>query len=164
VYIDPYQGTLMAQRLQRQGCMTVEYPFTGESRRRLFATILDLVRTRRLRSRPHPALRRELLSLEATETAAGWRVDHRPGQHDDHVVAAALAVQAVAGEGTPLTPEMFSVGGFLTTARAAGLVPREALRDERGAAANSEADPDAVWDRHLDEGRSATNRWDSPFD
>ena len=27
------------------------------------------------------------------ETAAGWRVDHRPGRHDDHVVAVALAAQ-----------------------------------------------------------------------
>jgi hypothetical protein len=31
------------------------------------------------------------------ETAAGWRVDHRVGRHDDHVVAVALALAGLMG-------------------------------------------------------------------
>jgi hypothetical protein len=102
VHYDPYQGVQMAQRLQRRGVVMREYPFTGESRRRLFATLLDLVRTRRLRATPHDELRRELLSLEVTQTASGWRVDHKAGRFDDHVVAVALGAQAVAGQRTEI--------------------------------------------------------------
>ena len=93
--LDPYQTVLMGQRLRQAGVEVREYPFTGESRRRLFGVLLDLVRTGRLRCRPHEDLRRELLSLEVAETAVGWRVCHRSGRHDDHVVAVALAAQHV---------------------------------------------------------------------
>jgi hypothetical protein len=112
IHYDPYQGALLAQRLEHQGVRMLEYPFTSGSRRQLFATLLDLVRGRRLRARPHEELRRELLGLEVQETAAGWRVDHRPGQHDDHVVAAALAAQAVAPVDQQPIPEdaVFAVG------------------------------------------------------
>lgn len=96
IILDPWQGVLMAQRLRARGAVVHEYPFTGESRRKLFGTLLDLIRTARLRSRPHEEFRRELLGLEVQETAAGWRVDHRVGRHDDHVVAVALAAQHVA--------------------------------------------------------------------
>jgi hypothetical protein len=96
VVCDPWQAVLLAQRLRARGLSVVEYSFTGDSRRKLFGAVLDLVRTGRLRCRPHDDLRRELLGLEVAETAAGWRVDHRVGQHDDHVVAVALAAHAVA--------------------------------------------------------------------
>jgi hypothetical protein len=96
LYVDPWQGVLLGQRLRARGLDVREYSFTGASRRKLFGSILDLVRTGRLRSLPHDDLRRELLGLEVSETAAGWRVDHRIGQHDDHVVAVALAAHAVA--------------------------------------------------------------------
>jgi hypothetical protein len=103
VHYDPYQGVLLAQRLQRRGVQMIEFPFTADNRRRLFATLLDLVRTRRLRSQPHEELRRELLGLEVAQTAAGWRVDHKAGRYDDHVIAAALGAQAVAGDRVDLT-------------------------------------------------------------
>jgi hypothetical protein len=96
VYLDPWQGVLLGQRLRGRGLDVHEVSFTGESRRKLFGVVLDLVRTGRLRCRPHADLRRELLGLEVQETAVGWRVDHRPGRHDDHVVAIALAAHAVA--------------------------------------------------------------------
>jgi hypothetical protein len=96
VVLDPWQGVLMGQRLRARGVRVEEFAFTADGRRRLFGVLLDLVRTGRLRSRPHEALRRELLGLEVQETTAGWRVDHRPGRHDDHVVAVALAAQHVA--------------------------------------------------------------------
>jgi hypothetical protein len=103
VYFDPYQGIHMAQMLRREGVNMIEHTFTGESRKKLFTTLLDLIRNGRLRSRPHEEFRRELLSLEVQQTASGgWRVDHKTGRHDDHVVAVALAVQALAGQ-TSLT-------------------------------------------------------------
>jgi hypothetical protein len=94
VILDPWQGILMAQRLRARGVDVVEHAFTGDSRRKLFSLLLDLIRTGRLRCRPHEELRRELLGLEVQETVSGWRVDHRPGRHDDHVVAVALAASA----------------------------------------------------------------------
>jgi hypothetical protein len=92
VVLDPWQGVLMAQRLRAAGVHVMEFKFTGDGRRRLFGALLDLIRTGGLRSRPHDELRRELLGLEVQETAVGWRVDHRVGRHDDHVVAVALAL------------------------------------------------------------------------
>ncbi|HKV72846.1 MAG TPA: terminase large subunit [Gemmatimonadales bacterium] len=98
VILDPYQGILLGQRLQRVGITVTEQAFSAESRRRLFGVVLQLVKDGRLRSAPHEALSGELLSLEVTETAAGWRVDHRPGRHDDHVIALALAAHKLTSE------------------------------------------------------------------
>lgn len=95
VCLDPYQAVLLGQRLRQAGVAVLEYPFTSESRRKLFGTLLQLVKDGHLRSFPHEDLRRELLALEVQESAAGWRVDHRPGRHDDHVVALALAAYAL---------------------------------------------------------------------
>jgi hypothetical protein len=95
VVLDPYQAVLLGQRLRQAGVEVREYPFTAEARRRLFGTLLQLVRDGHLRCFPHDDLRRELLGLEVQETSAGWRVDHKPGRHDDHVVAVALAAQHV---------------------------------------------------------------------
>jgi hypothetical protein len=96
IVLDRWQAILMRQRLQSPGIRTVEYEFGGDGRRKLFGVLLNLVRSARLRARPHDEFRRELLGLEVQETSAGWRVDHRPGRHDDHVVAVALAVAEVA--------------------------------------------------------------------
>jgi hypothetical protein len=96
VMLDPYQAVLLGQRLRAAGADVYEYPFTAESRRRLFGLLLQLVKDGHLRCFPHDDLRRELLSLEVQETSAGWRVDHRPGQQDDHVVATALAAHYLA--------------------------------------------------------------------
>ncbi|MDR7555506.1 MAG: hypothetical protein QN157_07855 [Armatimonadota bacterium] len=95
VVIDPYQAALLGQRLHRAAVRVMEHPFTAESRRRLFGLLLQLVKDRHLRCFPHNDLQRELLALEVSETASGWRVDHRLGRHDDHVVAwAAQALTA----------------------------------------------------------------------
>lgn len=98
VILDPYQGVLLGQRLRDQGVEVYEHPFTLESRRRLFSVVLQLVRDGRLRCAPHEALRQELLTLEVSETTSGWRVDHRPGRHDDHVVALALAAHQLTSQ------------------------------------------------------------------
>jgi hypothetical protein len=111
---DPYQGVLLAQRLREKGVAVMEFTFTSESRRRLFGTLLDLIRSGRIRARPHEALERELLGLEVAETAAGWRVDHKRAGHDDHVIAVALAAQHVADQ----APIDFKAGVVLGKPRA----------------------------------------------
>jgi len=106
VVFDPWQAVLMGQRLQAAGVETVEYAFTADGRRRLFGTLLDLIRTGRLRAREHEDLRRELLGLEVQETGSGWRVDHRVGLHDDHVVAVALAIAGLMQTTAPVDTAM----------------------------------------------------------
>ena len=98
VWCDPYQAVGLAQRLAHKGVQVQEYPFTGERRRAVFATLLDLISTGRLRSRPHDAFRRELLSLEVKEGASGWRVDHRSNAHDDAVIAVGLGLMGLPPE------------------------------------------------------------------
>jgi hypothetical protein len=93
---DPWQALLMIERLRRKGFRVVDFNFSAENRRKLFSVMLDLVRTGRLKSRPHDELRRELLGLEVQERASGYRVDHRPGRHDDFVMAVGLAAQHLA--------------------------------------------------------------------
>jgi hypothetical protein len=113
VYFDPYQGIHMAQQLRREGVNMIEHTFTGESRKKLFTTLLDLIRNGRLRSQPHDEFRRELLSLEVQQTASGgWRVDHKTGRHDDHVVAVALAAQALAGQTSLSTEEIETIAAI----------------------------------------------------
>jgi hypothetical protein len=93
--LDPWQGIGLSQRLQGEGVETREYQFSGDGRRKLFAALLDLVTTGRLRAPRHELLRRELLSLEAKQSASGWRVDHQSGGFDDRVVALGLAIQGL---------------------------------------------------------------------
>ncbi len=104
-YFDPYQSVSMQQRLVRRGVRCVEYPFTAESRRKLFGRLLDLIEDGRIKVRPHLELKKQLLSLIAKRLpSGGWRIDHRPGQKDDLVVAIALALEGVpdyAGDHLP---------------------------------------------------------------
>ncbi len=111
VVVDPWQAVLLAQRLRARGVAVIEYAFGSESRRRLFAVLLELVRTGRLRSRPHEEFKRELLGLEISDTSSGWRVDHRPGRHDDHIVAVGLAAQHLASRASgPLAVSWVDAG------------------------------------------------------
>lgn len=98
VYVDPWQAALLAQRLRNRGVAVKEMTFTAENRGRLFSTLLDLIRGGRLRARSNPEFRRELLGLEVTPSAGGFRVDHRRTGHDDIVVAVGLGTQALAQE------------------------------------------------------------------
>jgi hypothetical protein len=98
--VDAWQAALMAQRLRAAGLTTVEVQFTAETRRKLFGSLLDVIRRGQLRSKPHPELRRELLGLEVQQTPTGFRVDHKSARHDDHVMAVALALGAFWDEAT----------------------------------------------------------------
>jgi len=93
---DNYQAILMQQRLIQRGVRCVEFAFTMESRRRLFGRLLDLIEAGRIKSQPHPELRKQLLSLIAKKLpSGGWRIDHRAGAKDDLIVAVALALEGL---------------------------------------------------------------------
>jgi len=145
VVVDPWQAVLLAQRLRARRLPVIEFAFTGDGRRKIFGTMLDLIRNGRLRSRPHEELRRELLGLEVQQTASGWRVDHRAGRHDDHVVSIALAAQRVAAqvqtgrpEGDPaidarmgLAPDENEIAGLKAKLTARGIPEAEVAEIEQ---------------------------------
>jgi hypothetical protein len=112
VAYNPWQAALLGQRLQAQVVRAVPFLFTAENRCQLFATLLDLIRKGVLKASPHEELRRELFGLEVSQTASGYRVDHRSGRHDDHVVAVGLAAQLVYRQLTTPCPN-FSCDGTL---------------------------------------------------
>ena len=93
VYADPHQAEQLIQNLVKLGRHAKAYTFTSASRRDLFAGLFAAIREGRLRCAPHEELRRELLGLEVQTTASGsYRVDHKAGRYDDHVIALSLAV------------------------------------------------------------------------
>ena len=122
VSLESWQGELMGQRLIGRGARVNTVRPTADSRRAMFLRLLELIRAGRLRCRVvHADLRRELLGLTFEEKASGLRVDHKPGGHDDHAVAVALAVQQVAAhDGMPDAPAV------LVGARASAEYPRQA--------------------------------------
>jgi hypothetical protein len=93
IYADPHQAVQMCQNLTKLGRKVKEYTFTSATRRDLFAGLFSAIRDGRLKCAPHEELRRELLGLEVQTTASGnYRVDHKVGRYDDHVVALSLAL------------------------------------------------------------------------
>jgi len=104
VVADPWQAVGMLQRLAASGVRTRDVSFTQQYRDRIFSNLLQLVREKRLRCFPHETLKEELLQLSFTEKGGALRVDHRPGGHDDHAAALAMAALAAveAGAEAPL--------------------------------------------------------------
>ncbi len=106
VTIDPWQAVGMSQRLSARGVAVREHQFSSEGRRRLYAKLLDDIRTNKLRSIYHDEFRRELLEVEIADHGGGlWKVTHRSGGHDDYTTAVALALIDLApdmiGDTTP---------------------------------------------------------------
>lgn len=115
---DPWQAVGLIQRLQERGIRAMDVSFGQQYRGRLFANLLELVRTQRLRCFPHPDLKDELLRLEFREVSGNLRVDHPSGGHDDHAVAVAMAALAAVQEGGHRWvlmgtdgDEVFTIGG-----------------------------------------------------
>ncbi len=99
VVFDPYQAVHLAQRLTRRGVQMVEYAFTSEKRKALFANLADVISRGVLRSRPNATLERELLGMEVKQMSSGmWRIDHRRQSRDDVVVSLGLAIQGLPPE------------------------------------------------------------------
>jgi len=93
--VDPWQAALLCARLRTANIETVEYPFTQQSRMKLYSRLLDVIRNDQLRSHPHELLEAELLGLRVEPRGAGWRVDHGPSGYDDHCVAVGLAISGL---------------------------------------------------------------------
>jgi hypothetical protein len=72
---------------------------TSEQVSKQSASLLGLIRDRRLRLLPDPVLREELLSLVVRDTSYGWRFDHPSGGFND--LATAVAIAAWAAEQAP---------------------------------------------------------------
>jgi len=95
LWLDPWQGLDLAQRLRAQGVRVEEYGFTVASKQRLAASLLSLVNAGNLALYEAEGLREELLALRLVQTTSGaWALDHSSGGHDDRAVA--LALMAVA--------------------------------------------------------------------
>jgi len=114
----------MGERLRLAHVDASEYTFTSDSRRKLFARLLDAVQTGTLKSAPHPLFRQELLTLQIEDRGGlGWRVDHRPGQNDDTVVAVSLGITALQQTpiGEAVTPALLEKEGAASFMRSMGV-------------------------------------------
>lgn len=100
IYVDPWQAVGMVQALQAKGIRAQEVVFTPAYRGKVYANLLELIRSRKLRSFPHKKLKDELLGLSFVDKAGNLRVDHRPGSHDDHPMAVAVACLAAVEDHT----------------------------------------------------------------
>lgn len=110
VLADPWQAVHLIQTLRKHGVKATDVTFTQGYRNRLFANLLEAVRGGRLRSFPHKELREELLGLEFRDVRGNLRVDHRPGKHDDRVIALAVALLAATEAGAEPVHDPHAIG------------------------------------------------------
>ena len=97
IVLDPFQGLLMSERLDKHGLRVHEFSFTSTSRQQLFENLLMMIRQGTIKSFDHPLLREELSGLRWIDKGGVLRPDHSGNSHDDTVVAVALAaIRAVA--------------------------------------------------------------------
>lgn len=96
--VDPWQAVGMGQRLHDEyGLIVLDYPMTTQSITRLAMTMLTFLREHRLIMFEDEALMHELLNIRLKEPVPGqYRIDHDVSQHDDRVMAIALATQYLA--------------------------------------------------------------------
>jgi hypothetical protein len=76
-------------------------------------TLYNLIASKRLRLYHDPDLIDELVALRTVVSPRGFRLDHRPGLHNDRTVALAMACYAAAesGPSRPITSADFCLGG-----------------------------------------------------
>ncbi len=130
VVCDPYQAAQMTQRLKARGVPVRTFDFTTKSVGRLAATMLQLLRARRLLLPRDPELLDELAEVRIVENAAGVpRLDHLAGHHDDQTVAIALAAQRLVERPTGSWGRLY---GAATCACGAVYPEREARCPECG--------------------------------
>lgn len=111
---DPWQAISMIERLRGKGVKAEEFTFSSASTSKLAGTMVDLLRGRRLALPDDPEFIAELRAVRLVERSPGqFRIDHASGQHDDQVIAVALAAQHLLREpeyGSPETgPNPFDV-------------------------------------------------------
>ncbi len=108
-HLDPWQLKGSIQRLQTSLRIN-EFKFTSESVRQLSENLFGLLSKGQMRLYPDDDLERELLRLEAKQTAYGWRIDHAAGGFSDRAMALGMAamhsvVDAAKGLVYPFGPE-----------------------------------------------------------
>lgn len=96
--VDPWQMAAVIQTLRREHPV-VEFVFSGKSLMELSANLFNLITAGRLRLYPDPALERELLLIDVKMESYGWRIDHRPGQFSDRVIALGMAALEAVKQG-----------------------------------------------------------------
>ncbi|WP_062304140.1 terminase large subunit domain-containing protein [Demequina subtropica] len=103
IRLDPWQGVHIAQRLRAAGVNVETFAFTAQSVVRLALALHLTLRERRMRLPDDARLLDELGTVRLRETAAGLRMDHDAGKHDDQAMALALATLALV-ERPPVGP------------------------------------------------------------
>jgi hypothetical protein len=97
---DPWQALDLCQRIRARGFRIEEFSFGSVSVGRLATTLFRLLRDRALALPDDPELFDELTRVRLRETAPSVvRVDHAAGEHDDRVIALALAASAIVEHG-----------------------------------------------------------------
>jgi phage terminase large subunit-like protein len=107
VMYDPYQAKAIAQRLLGRGVPMVEFPQTTDRLTLICQSLLDLIRTRRLRVFPDDVLREHVLNAVVVETPRGARIaKEKATQKIDLCVALAMAAYGA----TSLTEYFINAG------------------------------------------------------
>ncbi len=93
LYYDPWQATLMAQRLRGKGIRTVEVPFSGQNLNRMANTLKQVVENHQLEAFDVDGrLRRDLGKLCLVEKSYGYRLEATSDEFGHADVGTALAV------------------------------------------------------------------------
>lgn len=96
---DPWQAIQLMERLRGQGVKAQEFTFSQAGVGRLALTMVNLLRDQRLGLPDDDELLSELRAVRLIERSPGsFRIDHASGQHDDQVIAIALAAQHLLRE------------------------------------------------------------------
>ncbi len=96
---DHYSAEWVRERFQTHG---VTYRSAERTKSEIYAELLPLMNSRRVALLDLPRLRVQLLALDRSPARGGRdSIDHPPGAHDDVANAAAGALVAAVGGGTP---------------------------------------------------------------
>jgi hypothetical protein len=112
IYADTWQFAGSRQRLEAR--MPIEdFSNNVPNQEKMSKTLYNLIASKRLRLYHDPDLIDELVALRTVVSPRGFRLDHRPGLHNDRTVALAMACYAAAesGPSRPITSADFCLGG-----------------------------------------------------
>jgi hypothetical protein len=109
-HLDPYQGELLAQELQKQGIVVEMVPFTGSSLVEMASGMVEAFSSRAIELYPDAQLVADLRKLRIVEGPSGWRLSapRTAAGHCDRATALSLACLGARRAAT------FMEGEFLT--------------------------------------------------
>jgi phage terminase large subunit-like protein len=101
VVADPHQAFLLTQQLRKEGVPVDHFQFTQGSINRLVVRLLVAIRNHALALPNDPDLLRELARVRVKESSPNLlRLDHDRREHDDLVIALALALDKLHERGS----------------------------------------------------------------